>query len=52
MHIFYMTLHCLNALRVIAEFSVVSSHITCVEIHNKYPHSFGGNNSMMSFFSY
>ena len=45
-----MTLHCLNALRVIAEFLVVSSHITCVDVNNKYPCSFGGANSMMSFF--
>lgn len=45
-----MTLHCLNAVRVIAEFIVVSSHLTSVENSNKFPHSFGGAGALMSFF--
>jgi peptidoglycan/LPS O-acetylase OafA/YrhL len=45
-----MTLHCLNALRVIAEFVMVSSHLTSVENTNSYPHSFGGAGALMSFF--
>lgn len=45
-----MTLHSLNALRVIAEFIVVSSHLTSVENSNKFPHSFGGAGALMSFF--
>ena len=49
-HVKSMTLHCLNALRVIAEFVVVSSHLTCVENKNNYPHSFGGAGALMSFF--
>jgi Acyltransferase family len=45
-----MTLHCLNALRVIAEFIVVSSHLRSMENNNKFSGSFGGATALMSFF--
>jgi peptidoglycan/LPS O-acetylase OafA/YrhL len=45
-----MTLHCLNALRVIAEFIVVSSHLNSVGNNNKWSGSFGGATALMSFF--
>ena len=45
-----MTLHCLNALRVISEFFVVSSHLCSMENNNKFSGSFGGATALMSFF--